>query len=156
MLLVLALAPCRERPRLSDYRLSCEADQHILVQMGCSQSIQPSQQEHLASNQSKQLPVQQLSVAVLPTPRVCTYTPIQARSEEENLGLQTQLDIAGSEVEHAHARLAALELEKERKNAQVNISAQPMLFSLRVRSCPYPLMTSPAVRPKQDTVRTIL
>ncbi|CAL5227002.1 g9892 [Coccomyxa viridis] len=44
---------------------------------------------------------------------------LQARSEEENLGLQTQLEIAGSEVERAHARLAALELEKERKNTQV-------------------------------------
>lgn len=53
--------------------------------------------------------------------------PMQARSEEENLGLQTQLEIAGSEVERAHARLAALELEKERKNTQVLSLIQPML-----------------------------
>ena len=53
--------------------------------------------------------------------------PTQARSEEENLGLQTQLEIAGSEVERAHARLAALELEKERKNAQV-ISTTPTVM----------------------------
>ena len=44
---------------------------------------------------------------------------LQARSEEESLGLQTQLETAGAEVEQAHARLAALELEKERKASQV-------------------------------------
>ena len=44
---------------------------------------------------------------------------MQARSEEESLGLQTQLEVAGAEVEQAHARLAALELEKERKTSQV-------------------------------------
>ena len=50
------------------------------------------------------------------TQRFCC---VQTRSEEESLGLQTQLEIAGSEVERAHARLAALELERERSAAQV-------------------------------------
>ncbi len=47
------------------------------------------------------------------------WLAVQARSEEESLGLQTQLETAGAEVEQAHARLAALELEKERKTLQV-------------------------------------
>ena len=50
-------------------------------------------------------------------------THVQARSEEETLGLQTQLETAGAEVERAHARLAALELEKERSAAQVCLVA---------------------------------
>ena len=44
---------------------------------------------------------------------------MQARSEEEAVGLQAQLEIAGEEVERAHARLAALELERERAAGQV-------------------------------------
>ena len=43
----------------------------------------------------------------------------QARSEEEAVGLQAQLEIAGAEVDRAHARLAALELEHERAARQV-------------------------------------
>ncbi|KAK9917963.1 hypothetical protein WJX75_000085 [Coccomyxa subellipsoidea] len=43
---------------------------------------------------------------------------LQARSEEEAVGLQTQLEIAGVEVERAHARLAALEMERERAATQ--------------------------------------
>ncbi|CAL8464232.1 g3767 [Coccomyxa elongata] len=43
---------------------------------------------------------------------------LQARSEEETVGLQAQLEIAGAEVERAHARLAALELEHERAAGQ--------------------------------------
>ena len=35
------------------------------------------------------------------------------------MGLQTQLEIAGVEVERAHARLAALEMERERAASQV-------------------------------------
>lgn len=35
------------------------------------------------------------------------------------MGLQTQLEIAGVEVERAHARLAALEMERERAATQV-------------------------------------
>ena len=52
---------------------------------------------------------------------------VQARSEEETLGLQTQLERAGAEVERAHGRLASLELEKARKEAQVGVSGQPCL-----------------------------
>ena len=52
---------------------------------------------------------------------------MQARSEEETLGLQTQLESAGAEVERAHGRLASLEMEKERKNAQVGVNGQPCL-----------------------------
>jgi hypothetical protein len=44
--------------------------------------------------------------------------PDQARSEEEAVALQAQLDIAGAEVERAHSRLAALQLERERAAAQ--------------------------------------
>ena len=52
---------------------------------------------------------------------------MQARSEEESLGLQTQLEVAGAEVEQAHARLAALELEKERKTVQVGLCGRTLL-----------------------------
>lgn len=45
---------------------------------------------------------------------------LQARSEEESVALQAQLDIAGQEVERAHARLAALELEREQAASQVS------------------------------------
>jgi hypothetical protein len=56
---------------------------------------------------------------------VTSCSPDQARSEEEAVGLQTQLDMAGEEVERAHARLAALELEKERGREEVP-GAQPI------------------------------
>ena len=57
------------------------------------------------------------------------WLAVQARSEEESLGLQTQLDIADTEVEQAHARLAALELEKERKTSQVCLWGRDTLAS---------------------------
>ncbi|BDA49351.1 Protein CASP [Coccomyxa sp. Obi] len=46
---------------------------------------------------------------------------LQARSEEEAVGLQAQLEIAGAEVERAHARLAALEMERERAAGQAKL-----------------------------------
>ena len=52
------------------------------------------------------------------------WCAMQTRSEEESLGLQIQLDIAGAEVEQAHARLAALELEKECKTSQVGLCSR--------------------------------
>jgi hypothetical protein len=70
---------------------------------------------HLTSQLSSWSP--SLATAAKTVTQRCCF--VQARSEEESLGLQTQLEVAGTEVERAHARLAALELERERSAAQV-------------------------------------
>ena len=59
------------------------------------------------------------------------------------MGLQAQLEIAGAEVERAHARLAALEMERERAAAQVRAkSGNPVTGSLRRMLQIQPMSTS--------------